>query len=154
MGSHEEAQGTQREGVDNGYVPGEVISPRCHLSDMQVNAICDVVRETGFAVHRYFGTGFREKVYERALTHRLVKAGLDVQVQPRVIVHDEDGTELTEEVMDLIVERVLIVELKACRQTTDTDVAQILGYLKATAFRHGLLINFGGPKFFIKKYVL
>lgn len=48
---------------------------------------------------------------------------------------------------------VVVVELKAIRETTDADVAQILGYLKATRFRHGLLINFGSSKFFIKKYV-
>lgn len=51
-------------------------------------------------------------------------------------------------------EDVLILELKAVRETTNNDVAQLLGYLKATQFRHGLLINFGSPKFFIKKYVM
>ena len=76
-----------------------------------------------------------------------------MQVQPRVKIFDEDGTELIEEVMDLIVERVVVIELKAIRETSDADIAQILGYLKATKFRHGLLINFGGFKFFIKKYV-
>jgi len=63
-------------------------------------------------------------------------------------------TELIEEVMDLIVEDVLILELKAVRETSAADVAQLLGYQKATKYRHGLLINFGAPKFYIKKYVL
>ncbi|WP_417749787.1 GxxExxY protein [Rosistilla oblonga] len=148
----------EQAGDDHGpsptYVPVSAIVARKDLADDQVNAICDVIRETGFAMHKYFGSGFREKVYERSLIHRLAKAGIVVDVQPRVMVHDEDGTELIEEIMDLIVERVLVVELKAVRQTTDTDVAQLLGYLKASSFRHGLLINFGAPKFYIKKYVL
>ena len=135
------------------YEPSAIARPRHDLSERQVHSICDVIRETGFSIHQYFGPGFREKVYERSLTHRLRKRGLDVRVQPRVKVLDHDGTELTEEVLDLIVEEVLVLELKAIRQTTDTEIAQILGYLRATEFRHGLLINFGAPKFFIKKYV-
>lgn len=55
---------------------------------------------------------------------------------------------------DLLVEGVLIVELKACNVIADEHIAQILGYLRATRIEHGLLINFGGPKYEIKKYVL
>lgn len=133
---------------------GNVVRARTDLSDTDVNAICDVVRECGFGLHKYFGPGFREKLYERGLIHRLKKCGVKVQVQPSIVIHDEDGTELIEENMDLIVEDVVILELKAVRETSDADVAQLLGYLRATKFRHGLLINFGAPKFFIKKYVL
>lgn len=131
-----------------------IITPRTDLSDGEVNKFCDVIRECGFGLHRYLGPGFREKAYERGLVHRMRKAGLSVTVQPRVKIFDEDGTELIEEIMDLVVEDVLILELKAVRETSDADIAQLLGYLKATKFRHGLLINFGAPKFFIKKYVM
>ena len=135
-------------------LPSQSIRPRTDLSDSDVNKICDLIRETGFALHRFHGPGFREKVYERGMIHRLRKAGLLVRIQPSVMIHDEDGTELIEETMDLIVEDVLILELKAVRETSDADIAQILGYLKATKFRHGLLLNFGASKFYIKKYVL
>lgn len=60
-----------------------LVRPRTDLSDDRVNKICDVIRETGFAMHKYFGPGYREKVYERSLAHRLSKSGLVVQVQPR-----------------------------------------------------------------------
>ena len=130
------------------------IVPRTDLTDADVNKICDVIRECGFGLHKYLGPGFREKAYERGMIHRMQKAGLVVHVQPTVKLFDEDGTELLEEIMDLIVEDVLILELKAVRETSSTDVAQLLGYLKASKFRHGLLINFGAPKFYIKKYVL
>jgi GxxExxY protein len=127
---------------------------RDDLSDSKVNQICDVVRECGFGLHRFLGSGFREKVYERGLVHRMKKAGLSVRVQQGVMIHDEDGTELIEEIMDLIVEDAIVLELKAIRHTSDADVAQILGYLKATRIRHGLLVNFGASKFYIKKYVM
>ena len=130
------------------------IVPRTDLTDADVNKICDVIRECGFGLHKYLGPGLREKAYERGMIHRMQKAGLVVHVQPTVKLFDEDGTELLEEIMDLIVEDVLILELKAVRETSSTDVAQLLGYLKASKFRHGLLINFGAPKFYIKKYVL
>ena len=132
----------------------QIIRPRSDLSDSDVNKICDVIRETGFGLHKFLGPGFREKVYERGMIHRLRKAGLVVQVQPSVMIHDEDGTELIEETIDLVVENVLILELKAVRETSAADIAQLLGYLKATTFRHGLLLNFGASKFYIKKYVL
>jgi GxxExxY protein len=134
--------------------PDQALRPRIDLSDSDVNKICDAIREAGFGLHKYLGPGFRERVYERGMIHRLQKLGLVVRIQPSVMIYDEDGTELIEETMDLIVEDVLILELKAVRETSDADIAQLLGYLKATKFRHGLLINFGAPKFFIKKYVM
>ena len=56
--------------------------------------------------------------------------------------------------MDLIIDDSLIVEVKACRLIIDEHVAQLLGYLRACRFEHGLLINFGAPRTQIKKYVL
>jgi len=81
----------------------QFIRPRSDLPDSDVNKICDGIREAGFGLHKYLGPGFREKVYERGMIHRLRKAGLLVRVQPSVMIYDEDGTELIEETMDLIV---------------------------------------------------
>ena len=54
--------------------------------------LCDVVRETGFAIHRYHKHGHLEKVYENALAHRLRKLGLEVKQQYPLKAYDEDGT--------------------------------------------------------------
>jgi GxxExxY protein len=54
----------------------------------------------------------------------------------------------------LFVEGQLIVELKACKALIDEHTAQILGYLRASQVEHGLLINFGAPKFQIRKFAL
>ena len=57
-----------------------------------VMELCDMVREIGFAIHRYHRNGHMERVYENALAHRLRKLGLDVKQQHPLKVYDEDGT--------------------------------------------------------------
>jgi GxxExxY protein len=121
---------------------------------MIIKELCDVVRETAYAIHVYHGHGHLEKVYENALAHRLRKAGIDAQQQLPLTVYDEDGTIIGEYFADLLVDGRLIVELKACRNLADDHTAQILGYLKSSRIEDGLLINFGSYKFEIKKYIL
>jgi GxxExxY protein len=116
--------------------------------------LCDVVRETAFAIHKYHRHGHLEKVYENALAHRLRKLGLDVQQQYPLKVYDEDGTLIGDYNADLFVDNRLIIELKAAKALADEHVAQLLGYLRASRIEHGLLINFGAPRFEIKKYAL
>jgi len=119
-----------------------------------INRLCDVVRETSFAIHTYHKNGHLEKVYENALAHRLRKLGLQVEQQQPLTVYDEDGTILGEYYADLFVEGRLIIEIKACKASADEHVAQILGYLKSSRIETGLLINFGAPKLQIKKYLM
>ncbi|PAY19171.1 GxxExxY protein [Rhodopirellula sp. SM50] len=124
------------------------------MSWENINALCDIVRETSFAIHKYHRNGHLEKVYENALVNRLAKQGLKVRQQHPLTVYDEDGTVLGEYFADLFIEDCLIVELKACKATTDEHVAQILGYLKSSRIETGLLINFGAAKLQVKKYLM
>jgi len=119
-----------------------------------VMALCDVVRETAYAIHKYHAHGHLEKVYENALVHRLRKAGFNVKQQCPLHVYDEDGTEIGDYIADIIVEDCLIIELKASKTIASEHKAQLLGYLRASGIEHGLLINFGSYKFQIQKYVL
>jgi GxxExxY protein len=119
-----------------------------------INQLCDVVRESSFALHHYLRHGHVEKIYENALTHRLRKQGVDVVQQHPLSVFDEDGTLLGEFFADLFVENRLVVELKAARAVTDEHVAQLLGYLRSSRISTGLLINFGAPVLQIKKYLM
>ena len=96
-----------------------------------INGLCDFVRETAFAIHRYHRHGHLEKVYENALAHRLRKAGLKVHQQYPLNVLDEDGTSIGEYFADLIIRETLIVELKACHTLVAEHVAQMLGYLRS-----------------------
>jgi GxxExxY protein len=119
-----------------------------------ISELCEIVRETAYAIHVYHGHGRLEKVYENALAHRLLKAGLTVRQQHPITVFDEDGTIVGEYFADLIVEEILVAELKACRALVDEHTAQILGYLRSSRKEHGLLINFGSYKFQIRKYAM
>ncbi|RIK72741.1 MAG: GxxExxY protein [Planctomycetota bacterium] len=123
-------------------------------AERNVFKLCDLVRETAFAIHTYHRHGHLEKVYENALTHRLRKAGVHVEQQTPLTVYDEDGTVIGDYKADLLVEKSILIELKACNSICDDHVAQLLGYLRSSRIEHGLLINFGAPKFFIKKFVL
>ena len=116
--------------------------------------LCDVVRETSFAIHKYLRNGHLEKIYENSLMNRLRKQGINVKQQHPIKVSDEDGTLLGEFLADIFAEERLIIELKACKTIVNEHIAQLLGYLRATNIEHGLLINFGAPKLQIKKYVL
>jgi GxxExxY protein len=119
-----------------------------------INELCDLVRETSFAIHQYHRHGHLEKIYENALAHRLGKAGLNVQQQHPIQVFDEDGTILGDFYADLIIEGRIVVELKAVKSIADEHVAQLLGYLRSSRMEHGLMINFGAPVLFVKKFVM
>jgi GxxExxY protein len=120
----------------------------------EINHLCDIVRETSFEIHKYLRSGHLERIYENALAHRLRKKGLDVKQQFPIQVLDEDGTLLGSFLADLFVDGRLICELKGCRLLVDEHVAQLLGYLRASRMEHGMLINFGGARLQVRKYIL
>ena len=119
-----------------------------------INQLCDLIRETSFAIHKFHRHGHQEKVYENSLAHRLGKLGLRISQQHPLPVHDEDGTLLGDYFADLFIEERVILELKAVRTMADEHVAQLLGYLRSSGIETGLLINFGAPVLSIKKYVM
>lgn len=121
---------------------------------MTILELCDVVRETSFAIHRYLRSGHLEKVYENALAHRLRKQSIDVKHQFPIDIFDEDGPALGHYVADFLIEGQLIVELKACNCLASEHIAQVLGYLRGSRLHHGMLINFGGSKLQVKKLIL
>lgn len=99
------------------------------------------------------GTGFLEKVYERALVHELGKAGLAVSQQHPLVVR-YDGVVVGDFTVDLLVESTVLVELKAMKAIDEIHCAQCLNYLKASGLRLCLLLNFGKPRLEIKRFVL
>jgi GxxExxY protein len=121
---------------------------------MDIKALCDKVRQTAYDIHVCHGHGHLEKVYENALAHRLRKVGMEVEQQHPLPVFDEDGTPIGDYYADLLVEGMLIVELKTARALAPEHEAQILGYLKSSRLEHGMLINFGSYRFGIRKFAL
>ena len=122
--------------------------------DNDIKKLCDIIREISFEIHKFHGNGYLEKVYENALVHRLRKVGMTVKQQESIVIKDEDGTVIGEYFADIIVNEMLIIELKACKSLSDEHRSQLLHYLKATGIKHGLLINFGSYKFEIQKFAL
>lgn len=122
------------------------------MTEREVKLLCDRVRQVAYDIHVYLGPGHLEKVYENALVHRLGKANINAKPQQPLNVYDEDGTLLGEYYADLLVENVLIVEIKASRSLALEHEAQILGYLRSAKLEHGLLINFGSSRFKIRKF--
>jgi GxxExxY protein len=123
------------------------------MTEQEINALCDRVRQIAYDVHLYLGHGHLEKVYENALSHRLLKVGINVKQQHPLRVFDEDDTLIGEYFADLLVEDLVIVELKTAKAIAVEHEGQVLAYLKTAKLEHGLLINFGSPKFQIRKFV-
>ena len=123
-------------------------------SEPEIFALCDRVRETAFALHRFHRHGHLEKVYENTLVHRLRKLGIEAIPQHPLPVLDEDGTPVGNYFADIFVGNCVIVEIKACKALAEEHVAQLLGYLRSSRIEHGMLINFGAPRLEIRKYVL
>lgn len=121
---------------------------------MNTAELIDLVRQTGFETHVYFKNGYLEKVYENSLANRLRKKGVEVRQQHPLNVIDEDGSVVGEYYADLYIEGELIVELKTVRAIDDIHKAQILSYLKTSGVKHGMLMNFGAPKYEVKKFIL
>ena len=103
-------------------------------------------------VSNTLGAGFLEKVYENALAVELRQTGLQVVQQHQTDVRYRD-TVVGEYVADLLIERSVIVEVKAVKALDDNHTAQCLNYLRATGLRVCLLVNFGTPKAAIKRVV-
>ncbi len=100
-----------------------------------------------YKVYNTLGYGFLEKVYENSLKIELQRHGLRVQQQKHIKVHYE-GLEVGDYFADLLVEDLVIIELKAAEGICEEHEAQLLNYLKATDVEVGLLFNFGkNPEF-------
>ena len=102
-----------------------------------------------YIVYNTLGYGFLERVYVKALLLELKKLGLAVGHEVAIEVL-YSGEVIGEYFADLIVNGVVIVEVKAARILAEEHEAQLLNYLKATGFEVGLLLNFG-PKAEIRR---
>jgi GxxExxY protein len=107
------------------------------LEDVATQTVDAAIR-----VHRTLCPGLLESVYETCLTHELRKRGLAVKTQVRLpIIYDEIRLEGGLK-LDLLVEKQLIVEIKAVDEMNRIFKAQVLTYLKLARLRLALLINF------------
>lgn len=95
-----------------------------------------------YNVYNKLGYGFLEKVYENAMVIELKSMGLKVEQQVKIKVF-YNGQEVGYYIMDIVVENIVGVEIKACEALCVEHTYQLINYLKASQIEVGLLLNFG-----------
>ena len=95
-----------------------------------------------YSVYNELGYGFLEKVYENALVVELRSIGLMVEQQKPINVFYRD-TLVGEFYADLVINGIVILELKSAESIARAHEAQLVNYLRATRYEVGLLLNFG-----------
>lgn len=111
----------------------------------QLNEISGKVIGAAIEVHRQLGPGLLESAYSACLFHELGLRGLEVKQEVAIPVFDKGIKVDCGYRLDLLVERQVIVELKAIEKILPIHEAQILTYLKLCQLQLGLIINFNVP---------
>ncbi|MBN1991171.1 MAG: GxxExxY protein [Anaerolineae bacterium] len=112
----------------------------------EVERVGRVLLEAGMEVHRSLGPGFIERIYEEALCHELTLRNTSFERQKTIEVFYKNVS-LGEQRIDLVINDMIIVELKAVEKILPIHEAQLLSYLKATNLRLGFILNFNVPLF-------
>ena len=118
-----------------------------------LNSLTEKVLGAVFEVSNTLGAGFLEKVYERALLMELRTRGIRATGQTSLAVSYK-GQTVGEYFVDILVEDVLVVELKCVDHLANEHTAQCLNYLRASGRALCLLVNFQKPKVEWKRIIL
>ncbi len=113
---------------------------------MKENEITYEIIGAAFKVHTMLGPGLLESVYEHALAFELQKSGHEVKCQKGIPVKYEDVIFEIGFRLDILVDDLVIVEVKSVDSLIAVHHKQLLTYLKLTGKKVGLLINFNSPK--------
>jgi GxxExxY protein len=116
---------------------------------MEAEELCDIIAECAKEVRAHLTPGFEEKVYKNALFIELRNRGLTVEVEVPFKVHYKNHI-IGDYRADMIVDRKVIIELKAVNALAPIHSIQIVNYLTATGINDGMLINFGAEKLEIR----
>jgi GxxExxY protein len=110
-----------------------------------LNRLTAMIIGAAIEVHRYLGPGLLESAYELCLLYELEQLGLKVERQKGLpLVYKEIGLEIGYRI-DLLVEGLIVVEIKAVENILPVHEAQVLTYLKLSGCPLGLLLNFNVP---------
>ncbi len=109
---------------------------------MTENEVARIVVDAAFKVHSRLGPGLLESVYREVLKYELEKRGLQVRKEvPISVIYEEVRLDIGF-LADLVVENLVIIELKSVEQIHPVHKKQLLTYLRLADKRLGLLINF------------
>ncbi|MEZ4591691.1 MAG: GxxExxY protein [Chloroflexota bacterium] len=118
---------------------------------MHENDVAKIIVDVCFKIHTKLGPGLLEVVYEEVMFHELTKRGLEVRKQVPISVHWDSVTIDQGFRADLIVEDLVIVEIKSVEKLAPVHSKQLLTYLRLADKRLGILVNFSG--FFLKSNI-
>lgn len=122
------------------------------VQDLKHHVLTEKIIGCAMKVHRYFGPGFPEVVYKRALIIELHKMSISCKEEvERAILYD--GKTIHKRRLDLLVEEVVLIELKALKEVDNAEINQVLTYLRVFNIEVGLLLNFGAPGLFFKRFI-
>jgi len=119
---------------------------------MEHKEITEKVIGCAFRVYNKMGFGYLESVYEKCIHVELNKIGLKFESQQPITVYYDDEL-VGEFIADLVIEDVLVVELKSVKRILRAHEMQLVNYLTSTGKPVGLIINFGELKVDIKRKV-
>jgi iron complex transport system substrate-binding protein len=114
---------------------------------MEINEITAIIVNEAYQIHREIGPGLFESVYELVLADALASKGLQVARQVSIPIRVRDKVYDEGFRADLIIENLVIVEIKSLEQLARVHKKQVLTYLKLSGLPVGLLMNFGGELF-------
>ena len=112
--------------------------------------LVDEIIKMFFQVHSDLGYGFLEKVYKNALYYALIDNGFKCETEVPINVYYK-GRVVGEYRVDLLVEDLVLLELKACEAINEAHELQLINYLKATKVEVGYVLNFGKKAEFSRK---
>ncbi len=114
---------------------------------MDENDLSKLIFDLGLKIHKILGPGLLESAYEECLYYEILKQGIEVEKQKKLpLIYEDVQLEVGYRV-DLLIEKKLIVEIKAVESLNSLHLAQLLTYLKLSDCKLGLLINFNTTLF-------
>ena len=103
-----------------------------------------------YSVHHEHGHGFLESVYANALEVELTFLGVNVEREVPIAIHHR-GREVGRYRIDMLLDRRILIEVKANAKLAEADQRQLINYLKATPYELGFLLNFGPKPSFLRR---
>ncbi len=117
---------------------------------VEIDSLIRMVMDCAVLIRRQLGPGYLESVYKNALVVELRKHGLSYEIEMPINVY-YDNVLVGEFKADIVVEKMLIIELKAVNSLHIAHEVQLVNYLTSTGIDNGLLINFGAEQLQFKR---
>ena len=112
---------------------------------MDINKLSSMIIGAAIEVHKTLGPGLLESIYEECLCYELILRGLRFERQkPLPIMYKNKKLDCGYR-LDIVVEDIIILELKSCENIERIHKAQLLTYLKLSGLHLGLILNFNVP---------